>query len=356
MIKLIGKIRKNGKGSARILVIHCKNLVSKIRETKNKIHVSDFRDGVVIKPEGESHATIAAEKRIQIALMALIKNKIIDSTKIKKQEVPVYLDLSEWNLKEALRKSIGSPMTTKYPKNLTSKKAAIRTNKKNRYFLDISSKKLHELAKKETIKVLINRKKEIILVRSDKLKARRLTPHGKGRTQIAVPKEILKRKEILNLNKNSWLPTNIKLNLESFGLTLTDFYHIKEERQIAESLIEKKIKVKIKDYTDPYDIFLPEYNSCIETHNSIPNQEDFVTRHKVRPAMVRLRILEADFLIKNNKVNKFFLIINKKWKDKKYINELTEKIDKKVHIIYTDFTNNWNGKVGKEIINLLNKT
>jgi hypothetical protein len=119
-------------------------------------------------------------------------------------------------------------------------------------------------------------------------------------------------------------------------------------------LIKKGLKIGIKDYRDPYDIFLTESISCIEVHNSNPNKEDLSTRHKVKPGLVRLRILEADYLVKNNRINNFFVILNRGWENGKYINEITENITKGVYILFTDFNEDWYKKIGEIIIDQIN--
>ncbi len=350
MIKITGRINNNK--STKLLVIHSKNLTNEIRKKGQKVRLENFNDGLIIKNGNEIHTTLVQNKRIQIAIGNLIKNNKINPDIINRDTVDVYLNLKDWKLKEISQKSRGSPITNELPDNLIAKKAGLRTNKRNRYFIDISSKKLFEIAKKETIRCLINRKENLILIKSNKLSARKLTPHGKGRIQIAIPKEILKKEEIINLSEKSWIPIYIELNLKSFGLSLPDFYSNKEEKELAQYFTKKNIKIKIKDYTDPYDMYLPEYNIGIEVHNSLPALDDFVTRHKVRPAMVRLRILEADFLVRKGNLKKFLLILNKKWLGSKYIKELTENINKNIIIFYTDFRKGWPKNIEDEIIKI----
>jgi len=348
VIKIIGRINNNA--STKLLVIHSKNLTEEIIRAGQKIRLENFKDGVILKPGKEIHATVAAKKRIQIAIGKLTKNRIIDPSIINKKSISVYLDLKDWNLKNVFQKSRGSPITEKSPKDLIMKKAALRTNNLKRYFLDISSKKLNELAKIKHIRCLLNRKEGgLIIVRSDNIEARKLTSHSKGRVQIAIPSGILREEEIAKLKEKSWLPVNIKLNLESFGLRILDFYSVKEEKDLVEELTNKGLEIKAKDYTDPYDIYLPEQNIAIEIHNSVPTRDDLSTRHKVKPALVRLRILEADYFVKNKELSRYCVILNKKWEAGKYIQEIMINLDKRVRILFTDYQNEWGGKICKMI-------
>jgi len=351
MEKLIGKLKhmKN----VRILSIYSKNLAKQIKKGKNQVSIKDFKDGINIRPNGKIHATIAKEKRIQISITNLIKKGIIDSNKTKKTELPVYIDPAEWNLKDILQKSIGLPITKEIPRNLISKRAAI-TRKNKQYYIDISLKKLYELTKLYGFRCLLKKDyKDIIIVKSNSLNSRKITAHSKKRIQISIPRKMLNNKEIKALSKSSWLPINIKFNIESFKIKIEDFYSIKEEYELVKYLVRKNLKIKIKDYKDPYDIFIINSNSGIETHNSIPYPNDLSTRHRIKPGQVRLRILEADFLVRHKKVNSFFVILNEKWRDTKYIKELTDSLSKQVFVVFTDFQGDWYKKIGNKIIELI---
>ncbi len=348
MIELKGKIEK--RGNVRILVIHSKKLSEKIKQRGNKVTVKNFKGGLILIPKGDSHVTIAANKRLQIAVTTLIKKGEI---KIGDQEkTPLYLNEEDWEIteNEILAKGIGSPLSKIIPLNLTKKNAGL-CKKGGRYYLDISSKEFYNICKKNRIKCLLNRKgNPIIIIKSDSIKARKLTPHSKKRVQIAIPKEIISKNEIKKLDKIGWLPIILKLNIQSFMLKISDFYGVKEEKDLVNYLVGQDIKIKIKEPADPYDILIRDKNIAVEVHNSIPKREDLVTRHKVKPALVRLRILEADFFIKNKEVNKFFVIINEMWKNGKYINELIKGSDQNTVVLFTNFKDKWEEKVGQELL------
>jgi hypothetical protein len=347
MLKLIGRIITNNKGT-KLLVIHSKRLSEEIYRIRNNVSLENFLDGLKIEPGGKIHVTVASKKRLQIAVTTLIKDKKI---KIRNNTIPIYLDENSWkiNKKEILAKSVGNPISDIIPGNLVTKRAAIRPNKE-KFYLDISSKKLYDISKNNMIKCLFNRIGDsMLIINSENVEARRLTPHSKKRIQISIPKKLLKEKEIEDIKKNGWLPINLKLNLESFGLKISDFYSVKEEHELVEYLIDKKIKIKIKEPADPYDILIKGKGVAIEVHNSIPKYGDLVTRHKIKPGMIRLRILEADFLTKNKELTEFYLIFNEEWKNGRYIQELINKVSKKVKIFFTDFKDKWYEKVGNEI-------
>jgi hypothetical protein len=350
MIKLIGRVKESN--SVIILNIYSKNISEKVLEMQNKISIKNYKDGILIQPNGKIHATIAQNKRIQVAITKLIREGIIDSKHIKNKEISVYINSSEWGLKEIIQKSIHIlPLSKDIPGDLMEKRAAIRLNNK-KYYLDISSKRLYELAKKEGIKCLFNTDdKNIVIIKSNLPEARKLTPHSKKRIQISIPKKILDGEKIIALNKKGWLPVIIQLNLNSFRLEVSDFYSVKEENELVKYLSKNGVKVAIKDYTDPFDIKILDRNTVIEVHNSTPDKADFASRHKVRIGQVRLRILEADYSIKNRSANKFFLILNSLWQNNRYISEL--KVENRVHILFTDFRDKWYERIGKDIINLL---
>ena len=133
-------------------------------------------------------------------------------------------------------------------------------------------------------------------------------------------------------------------------MNIDDFYSIKEEKELVKYFSNEGIKIKLKEPSDPYDILIKEKKVGIEIHNSTPKYGDLVTRHKVKPALVRLRILEANFLTKKKELNKFFVIINEKWRQGKYIDELIEKENKNVKILFTNFKDKWEEKIGQEIL------
>ena len=351
MLILVGRIITNNKNT-KLLVIHSKELSNRVIGNKNSISIRNYNEGLLISPKGETHVTIAKGKRLQVAITNLMKSGKISLN--EKRNVFVYLDEKEWkiNKNEILGKSVGSPLSKIIPSDLIAKNAGVRINN-GRYYLDISSKKLHDIVKSETVKCLFSRlQDDIIIIKSEEFNARRLTPHSKKRVQIAIPKELLNKNEIAKLNKKKWLPIRLKLNLASFNLIMSDFYSIKEERELVEYMDKKGVKIKIKEPADPYD-FLINNNIAVEIHNSIPKYGDLVTRHKVKPALVRLRILEANFLIKTKKVNKFFIIINKKWEEGRYIREVISKDDENIRVFFTDFKGKWYEKIGNKIINLL---
>ena len=113
-------------------------------------------------------------------------------------------------------------------------------------------------------------------------------------------------------------------------------------------LNKRGVKIKTKNSSDPFD-FLVNDKIAIEVHNSIPTCGDLVTRHKVKPALVRLRILEANSLAKNKRIDKFFVVINKGWEKGKYIQEVIDKENKNAKVFFTDFKNNWFEKIGNKI-------
>jgi hypothetical protein len=236
-----------------------------------------------------------------------------------------------------------------------SKRAAIRLNNK-KYYLDISSKRLYELAKKQGIKCLFNtNSEEIVIIKSSLPEARKLTPHSKKRIQIAIPKEILSKKQIESIANKRWLPVTVKFNLDSFGLKVFDFYSVTEEKELVKYLSSKGIKIAIKDYREPFDIKLLNKNIAVEVHNSIPAKEDFASRHRIKIGQVRLRILEAYHLIKNKQMDTFFLIINQSWRSNRYISELLDSTNNRVRILYTDFKDSWCDEVGDRIIKVIDK-
>lgn len=342
MIRLFGRLKEN------ILIVHSKNLSNAVRANNNRISLTNYLNGLKLSPLGNIHATIASEKRLQISIGNLLKKNIITITK---EEIPVYILPEEWNLEEGeiLLKGKGLPLSKEIPKEIISKKGAIRKSKKN-YYLDISSKRLSEIARKEIIKVLFNREGgRFILIKSNDPKARKLTPNSKKRIQIAIPKEMLNEREIKELSSKHWFPVLLQLNLKSFGLEIKDFFSISEERKIVETLTEKGMKIKIKDPSDPYDFLINE-NIGIEVHNSLPKYGDLVTRHKIKPGMVRLRILEADFLTKEKIISRFFVILNKKWEESKYIQELINSINKNAIVLFTNFEKDWDKETSEEII------
>ncbi|MEK6895460.1 MAG: hypothetical protein AABX48_02980 [Nanoarchaeota archaeon] len=347
---LVGRI-ENCKNS-KVLVIHNKPLTNKAKENNQKVTIKKCENGIEIIPGGSTHTTVAAQRRLRITATKLIDQGII---KIKdKNQVEVFIDLNKWNItkKELFNKGMGSPITDEIPQGMIKKSGAIKKGTRT-YYIDISSKSLYELSKKDKIKCLFNRKdKDVIIIKSDNKEARRITPHSKKRIQIAIPKEILNKGEIEKLKSKSWFPVNIQFNLQSFNLETKDFFSIKEEKELVDFLEKKGAKIKIKKPSDPYD-FLINDKIAIEIHNSIPKHGDLVTRHKVKPALVRLRILEADFLTKNNEVSNFLVIINEEWSKGEYIKELSNKINKKVNVLFTNFKDNWTEKVGEKIMGII---
>jgi len=345
---IIGRV-ENCKNS-KVLVIHNKILTEKIKELGQKINLKKNIDGIEVEPFGKTHVTVAAQRRLRITITQLIKEGII---KIEnKNQVKIFIDLKKWGIakKELFSKGKGSPLTNEIPENLDKKRGAIRKGPRT-YYIDISSKKLYNIARKDKIKCLFNRiNEEIIIINSENKEARKITPHSKKRIQIAIPKEILTKKELQTLNSTSWLPIIIQLNLSSFKLETKDFFSVREEKELVEFLNKRGIKIKIKDPSDPYDFLINE-DTAIEVHNSIPKYGDLVTRHKVRSGMVRLRILEADFLTKNKSVSRFFVIINKEWERGEYIKELINKVNNKVTVLFTDFKEDWDKVIGEEVIN-----
>ena len=327
MKHLIGRI-ENCKNS-KVLVIHNKILAEKVREFGQKISIKKYLDKIEIIPKGLFHVTIGQNKRFRITITKIIKDKIIQID--HKNKIKVLIDLKKWKIteEELFYKGKGNPLTKIVPGNLVKKNAAIKKGPRT-YYIDISSKRLYEISKEKKINCLFNRiNKNILLVRSYKKEARKLTPHSRKRVQIAIPKIILNKQELKDLSSKSWLPITLQINLKSFDLKTKDFFHIKEERELVEYLIKKGYKIKIKNSSDPYD-FLINNKIAVEIHNSIPKQGDLTTRHKVKPALVRLRILEADSLTKNKKLDKFIVIINQKWEEGKYIKEVINKKNKNI--------------------------
>jgi len=347
IVALNGRIIKRKCGTV-LLRVYSKPLTKRILELGQRITLLRFRDGFTIKPDGSKHVTVVANKGLQIAITRLSREYGLEVFKT----IPVYIDTDTWKIEFLLKKAIGIPITHTIPKKLIHRRAAI-TRKYNKYCLDITFKKLNKLSERITIRCLIKRVGDgFVIVKSNNLNARKLTPHSKRRIQISIPKSMLSKNEINFLSVNSWFKTKVKFDPDSFGLSLADFYTVKEENELVKAMIERGIKVVPKDYRAPYDILLKKSKCCIEVHNSLPVPEDFSSRHRIRPGQVRLRILEAHYNISKYNLKHSFVIINNAWKRSKHISSMNIS-NTRVHVIFTDFNSNWAEKTTQKILDVI---
>lgn len=334
-----------------ILVIYSKLLCSKILKIKQKVSIIKYRNGLIIKPNGGLHATIASGKRIQIAITKLYKNILLKFSTI----IPLYVNLNEWGMKKIVERATGFiPPISLDLKKFVIKPAAIKKTKKH-FYIDISFKKLSDLADKEVLRCLLSRDDAyFVMIKSDDLHARKLTKHSKRRIQIALPQNLLASEEVAILEKKKWFPILLKFDISSFGLDICDFYTVTEEGELVKNLVKKGIIITPKNYKDPYDIYLNDYSSCIEIHNSIPSTTDLNLRHGIRSGQVCLRVLEGQYLINKLNLKHAFIIINNSWRENKHIMDLINDMDKRVHVLFTNFNKNWSEEISDKISDILN--
>lgn len=334
---LNGRVVRRPKGTI-VLEIYSKLLASKVIESGSKISLTRHNDGLLIRPNGSMHATIVAGKRLQISVTRMFR----EFFKTIPLKIPIYVGLETWGLRELLRHASDSPISTSIPSNLIAKRAATRRSR-NKFYLDMCSKGMSEVVKRESVRCLLARDgKDFILIKSRDPRARKLTSHTKGRRiQISVPKTLLTNDEVKLLSKKAWLKTWLKFVPSSFNVSFADFYSVKEEKELVDALASIGIEVAPKDRGVPYDIYLPGLESCVEIHNSIPSNDDFGSRHRIRTGQVRLRILEAQHLTAESHIKHAFVVVNELWKKCGFVTDLVSDSNNKVHVLFTNFHNGW---------------
>lgn len=344
---LEGHIYRNHGGTI-VLGIYSKPLAMAVIERHQKVSLTPFADGLLIEPNGPLHVTIAAKKRLQIAATKLLR-EIFDGN--VPETIPIYVCMKTWGLSELLRHATGSPLTTIFPTGLVAKRAAIKQDR-NRFYIDVSSKGLGEVARRSLIRCMLARDGEnFIMIKANGPKARKLTSHTKGRrVQISIPKTMLTDEELKLLAKKGWLGgIKLKFALSTFGISDADFYTVKEEKELVNTLTDMGIRVSPKDARSPYDIGMENHNSYIEVHNSTSSHAELKSRHNIRMGQVRLRILEAQYLANNPSVNHAFVVVNESWIKSKHVVDLVSNLNHKTHVLSTDFKDGWAKKIARTI-------
>lgn len=350
-IHILRGVLNTREDGVKILNVYSKPLADKVREAGNKIFMFNFKDGFLIKPNGDKHITIPSGKRLQIAVTKLVKTDL----NIQKSEVPIYVNPEEWNIKYLLKSPQGSP-EIKLPiieeKNLVIKKAALSKNvaSKNKFNLHFSSKAIFNIAKNNEVRFLINRKDNIFtLIRSDEPQSRKLVAHSGNRLQLSIPKPMLNENDFYKLSKNNWYKVFVRLDLKSFKLNVDDFFFIREEKELVKSLTKRGFEVNIKDVEFPFDILLKN-KIAIEIHNSKATKYDLSSKHGLRAAQVRVRIFEGLYNKRKLNLDKVFIILNDEWKKSKHVEQLRREAETKgIHVLFTSFKNNWSYLITKEI-------
>ena len=330
-------------------------LADKVKEADNKIFIFNFKDGFLIKPNGNKHITTPAGKRLQIAVTRLIKTDL----NIQNSEVPIYVNPEEWNVKYLLKRPQGSPeikLPIMHKKDLVIKKASLSKNvaSKNKFNLHFSSKAIFNIAKKNEMRFLINREGNIFtLIKSDKPQSRKLVAHSGNRLQLSIPKFMLNKNDIYKLSRSNWHKVFVRLDLNSFNLNVDDFFFIREEKELVKSLTKRGFDVNIKDAEFPFDILLKN-RVAIEIHNSKATNYDLSSKHGLRAAQVRLRIFEGLYNKRKLDLKKVFIILNNEWKKSKHVEQLSEEASSKgIHVLFTSFKNKWSNLIAEEIDNFL---
>lgn len=251
-----------------------------------KVKLELYDAGILIEPDGSQHVAIVAEKRLQIAVTKLFR-KIFDDN--IQENISVYVDESKWGLSELVRHAVGSPLTSELPEGVLAKQAAIKLSG-GKFCIEACFKVLSEMAKKFHIRCLLaGDGRDFVIVRSNSPRARKLTRHSREKVQIAVPKTFLMEEELKLLNKTGWLgEIKLKLVPSSFEISSSDFYTVKEEKELEKALASLGIEALPKNPRSQFDILLENCKSCVETHNSVPTNVELRIRHRIKAGQVRL--------------------------------------------------------------------
>jgi len=349
-----GQIKKKWK-SCLLLRFFSKPLIPKVIEYDQKISISNFQNGLLIRPNGPFHITVFRNKGLQIGITKLIRKGLI-SVDNSKGTIPIFVDLDEWKINSFIEKSRKTPFISNkdIPNNLVSLPAAI-TKKQKTFTVTFICKMLSEMCRKEEIRCLFCRDTEgFVIVKSRETRARKLTGFSKNRVQFSIPKSILIDEEIKKFEEKSAIPTKIKFNLTSFDIKISDFFFIKEEKELVKVLEERNISILTKNRLAPFDIEFKNKKIAIEIHNSIGSKDKIngihSGRHSIKIGQIRLRVLEAMHFLEKINLEHVFVIINQVWTQNKHIMNLVDDVkNKNVHVLFTDFKGNWASKVVDEI-------
>ncbi|MCX6767561.1 MAG: hypothetical protein NTY90_02405 [Candidatus Micrarchaeota archaeon] len=346
MFQFKGRIRKT-KWNSLVLVIYSKTLSDRVAELNGQVALERFGDGLLLKPKGDLRATVVVNKRIQISATRMLRS-------FSSSQINVYVDKQMWRIKEIFLKGTDPVgIIDALPENILIKRAAI-VRTRNRYNLDFSFMALAKKLSKKSLKCRIDRCQNTFLINPcHSEKGRRLYAHSGKRLRISLPRAALSEQELDVLSTRGRLPVFVGFDPMDLKISQIDSYTVSEEKELAASLMSKGIRIGLKDIRERGDIILTDYPAAIEIHNSLPN-EFSSSKHSIKAGQVRLRLLEGYYLVKSERFDSYFVVINRNWMKINHIGELVSELrNARVFTILTGFDNGWSNGASDEILNIL---
>lgn len=158
------------------------------------------------------------------------------------------------------------------------------------------------------------------------------------------------------LRGRTTISSKIKISQQEFDLDISRFFLVKEERELALSLIARNVKIEIPMmHKREADIILPEFNSQIEITTIMPVKNKASSKNGAHGEGVHLnaRICEGFLRVSKGIVKYFFVIFHKDWLKQKWVKELLKLTKPYVVCIPTDFGKRWHEDVAKDILSIL---
>lgn len=177
-------------------------------------------------------------------------------------------------------------------------------------------------------------------------------PNGNPVVYIPLPPSLIKENEKrLFKNGRTSLPSKVELSEKEFQLNISKFFQTKEEKELAYSLLEKGIKVRIPEaHKREGDIITQNPYTQIEVTTIKPVEKDFVKNNPHGEGVhLNARICEGFLRVAKGIVPIFFVVFHEDWMKFKWVRNLIELVRPNVICIPTNFDQGWEEWVANEI-------
>jgi|TARA_Y100000310_G_C20699639_1_gene828523 hypothetical protein len=239
--------------------------------------------------------------------------------------------------------------------NLACNISCIRLKKGFCYTFSIRNKILEEIAlKKEKVMILRNGNGEFIIRKYGKGNTFNLykSKSGYPKVYMPLPPSLIKNEENeLFENGRRCFSSRALLSEKEFDLDISKYFVVKEERELAYSLMKQNVSIRIPQMGKrEADIVLKDVGAQIEVTNIMPRKGQ---RHKNNAhgegSHLNARLCEGFLRVTNKIVPYYFVVFNKAWMDYGWVEDTCDLIKPKVIPLVTNFKDNWAEDIAKKI-------
>lgn len=142
------------------------------------------------------------------------------------------------------------------------------------------------------------------------------------------------------------------LNSNEFNIKIGDLFQHETERELAQALIDRKIKIRAPEMRKrEADIVIEKPLTQIEITTIKPSKQKQKNNAHGEGIHLNARICEGFVRVKKRLIDKYVIVYKRGWEDYAWFRELKKLAERELLFIPTNFEESWAKKAAFEIIN-----